>query len=246
MSFGSFLREKRETGGPNGARIPRRQLAEDSGLSVGYLARLEQGLSDNPSVAVLERLARALKLEGVDIAHFYRSVTNTEQIVYGSRSMTVTQEQRDYVDGLNPNLAAFVTREWDVLYGNDTYFTVFPGLREAKNIIVWFFLFSSARDVMVEWEHEASLTVSWLRSLMGQEAVTDRVQEVYNLCSGSPDFLRMWNAPERVNDRKTPLMKVQDKGTGARTGLSARLWTAPTGRDGSFLYLAVPSEVLPA
>lgn len=71
MTFGAFLREKRETGGRNGARISRRQLAADSGVSIGYLARLEQGLSSNPSVAVLDRLARALDLKGSALKRVY-------------------------------------------------------------------------------------------------------------------------------------------------------------------------------
>jgi transcriptional regulator with XRE-family HTH domain len=58
-----------------GRRAPglrREEVAGLAGLSVDYLARLEQGRADRPSPSVLGALARALRLDDGERAHLYR------------------------------------------------------------------------------------------------------------------------------------------------------------------------------
>jgi transcriptional regulator with XRE-family HTH domain len=58
-----------------GRRAPglrREEVAGLAGLSVDYLARLEQGRADRPSPSVLGALARALRLEDGERRHLYR------------------------------------------------------------------------------------------------------------------------------------------------------------------------------
>jgi transcriptional regulator with XRE-family HTH domain len=42
--------------------MSQRELAKRAGVSDGYIAHLETGLRKNPSLAVLKRLAKALKV----------------------------------------------------------------------------------------------------------------------------------------------------------------------------------------
>ncbi len=66
-----------ELGLPRGSRrrapgLRREELADLAGLSVDYLARLEQGRATKPSVSVLEPLARALRLTDAEREHLFR------------------------------------------------------------------------------------------------------------------------------------------------------------------------------
>jgi transcriptional regulator with XRE-family HTH domain len=58
-----------------GRRVPglrREEVAALAGVTVDYLARLEQGRADRPSPSVLGALARALRLDDRECAHLYR------------------------------------------------------------------------------------------------------------------------------------------------------------------------------
>jgi hypothetical protein len=68
-----------EVGLPRGGKrrapgLRREEVAALAGLSVDYLARLEQGRADNPSQSVVSALARALRLTDDESAHLYRLV----------------------------------------------------------------------------------------------------------------------------------------------------------------------------
>lgn len=52
--------------------LRREELAALAGLSVDYLARLEQGRASNPSPSVLAALARALRITDAEREHLYR------------------------------------------------------------------------------------------------------------------------------------------------------------------------------
>src|SRR3954447_327783 len=66
-----------DVGLPAGGRrrapgLRREELAQLAGLSVDYLARLEQGRASAPSPSVLAPLARALRLSEDERAHLFR------------------------------------------------------------------------------------------------------------------------------------------------------------------------------
>jgi transcriptional regulator with XRE-family HTH domain len=73
-----------EAGLPGGGlrRAPglrREEVAQLAGLSVDYLARLEQGRARNPSASVLAPLARALRLTDEERAHLFRVAGHAER-----------------------------------------------------------------------------------------------------------------------------------------------------------------------
>jgi transcriptional regulator with XRE-family HTH domain len=72
-----------EAGLPEGSQrrapgLRREEVAQLAGLSVDYLARLEQGRAVNPSPSVLAPLARALRLSDAEAAHLYRVAGHAE------------------------------------------------------------------------------------------------------------------------------------------------------------------------
>lgn len=81
--LGGYLRAWRDRLAPADAGLPsgglrrapglrREEVAGLAGLSVDYLARLEQGRARNPSASVLGPLARALRLSDEERAHLFR------------------------------------------------------------------------------------------------------------------------------------------------------------------------------
>jgi transcriptional regulator with XRE-family HTH domain len=81
--LGASLRTWRDRLSPSEAGLPagrarrapglrREEVAALAGLSVDYLARLEQGRAESPSPSVLGALARALRLDDAERAHLYR------------------------------------------------------------------------------------------------------------------------------------------------------------------------------
>jgi transcriptional regulator with XRE-family HTH domain len=81
--LGEFLRTRRARLSPQEAGLPdyggrrrvpglrREELAQLAGISSGYYTRLEQGLAANASDAVLDALARVLRLADVERTHLY-------------------------------------------------------------------------------------------------------------------------------------------------------------------------------
>src|SRR5688572_17291465 len=78
--LGEFLRARRELVSPTQAGVPvfgvrrvpglrRAEVAMLSGISVEYYLRLEQGRDRNPSVQVLESIARVLQLDENSTSH---------------------------------------------------------------------------------------------------------------------------------------------------------------------------------
>ncbi|MEU5027799.1 helix-turn-helix transcriptional regulator [Streptomyces milbemycinicus] len=81
--FGQAVHRWRDRVSPEAAGLPtgrhrrapglrREELALLAGISVDYVTRLEQGRASNPSIQVVEALARALRLSDTERAHLFR------------------------------------------------------------------------------------------------------------------------------------------------------------------------------
>ncbi|GAA3353869.1 helix-turn-helix transcriptional regulator [Streptomyces antimycoticus] len=69
--------------------LRREEVAHLAGLSVDYLARLEQGRAGNPSPSVLEALARALRLTDDENTHLFHLAGHADPRISGmNRHMT--------------------------------------------------------------------------------------------------------------------------------------------------------------
>lgn len=236
-------------------RLSRTKLAADAGLSAGYIIKIEQGLTRRPSDAALAKIASALHLNQAERDHLFAlahmepnipsdisgSLTGQEQLEYVTK---VTSDDRNFLDSLNPNLAAYVDVYWNVLYGNRAYYDAFPGLEEHENVLTWFFHAPEARHVMVEWEAEAQLTVDWFRSFAAAYPNDAACNAVFESCDSSPDFVRMWNAHNVIDNRAHPekILRTMD---GKIYALTVRLWRPPSSAERHTLYTAVPAERIP-
>lgn len=233
----SFIRHRRHSRG-----LSQTQLATETGYSVTYIAKIEQGQQQVPTPAVLDQIAAALTLSSAERNHLFYLAGRIPDDADGADAETelnIGEIERSYVDGLMPHLAAFVDDRWNVLHANAKYYHIYRELDIAQNVLVWFFEHSVAKTVMVEWEQEARLTVGWLRTLMAKGPV-DRFMPLLERLSANNEFQAMWSKQEVVDGRRTMPMHVYDLDTSEIHILRAQVWPAPT-RPHLLLYLGLLS-----
>ncbi|MCK7624616.1 helix-turn-helix transcriptional regulator [Streptomyces sp. RS10V-4] len=217
--IGAFLKARRaaldpaEVGLPEGPGrrrvrgLRREEVAQLAAISVAYYTRIEQGRAPAVSDAVLDALARALRLTDGEAAYL-RNIAGprrrTADRPRGTRAAaparTVRPEIRQLLDAMDPSVAAVVVgRGLDILAWNG------PGGRLSfdldtldparRNTALLVFLHPAARERYPDWEKKAEEIVGSLRADSGRHPDDRRICEVVNeLLDRSPDFRRMWAA----------------------------------------------------
>ena len=189
---------------PSPRRVPglrREELAQLAGVSTDYYARLEQGRHLNVSEAVLDAVARALRLNDTERAYLFelarprprravrRRPPRPQRVRPGVHNML------RMLDGVSP---AFVLgRRSDVLATNRLAraliidFDALP--YHERNMARFMFLDEAARELWPEWETVAAETVATLRLEAGRHPDDPRLTElVGELTIKSADFRRWW------------------------------------------------------
>ncbi|WP_226353117.1 helix-turn-helix domain-containing protein [Pseudonocardia sp. ICBG601] len=250
--LGRFLRQLRERS-LNGCRraggMSRMELATLTGHGAGYIAKLEQGGQATPSPAVVDALADALGCSPGQRQHLHdlRDYRPGE----GDRPVTpcvITDQNRIYVDTLTPALAGFVDDAWNVLYANSEYRRVYRRIADPDiaNVLLWFFFVPESRHIMVEWEQEALLTVSWTRALMVRNHLGgDQFTTLLDQLSHSTEFQKMWNSGDVALGRHKAEMLVRDLDSGKVLNLRAQVLKWPEPASPLQLYLAIDMNAPP-
>src|SRR4051794_16995287 len=127
-----------DAGLPNGGRrrapgLRREELANLAGVSVDYLARLEQGRAHNPSASVLASLARALRLSEDERAHVFR-VAGLMPPQSGSIDRTLTPGVRHVLEGMTDAPVLVTDAAWTIIAANPLACAL---LGEIEGNIVW-------------------------------------------------------------------------------------------------------------
>jgi transcriptional regulator with XRE-family HTH domain len=220
--FGAFLRARRarldpaELGLPTGRprRTPglrREEVAQLAGVSVDYYTRLEQGRDLRPSTAVLDALARALRLTTAEREHLFRLDRTGPAPVRIAGPERVRPTTRRILELVAPNPAFLLGRRLDVLAWNRaaaTLITDFGAVPAAhRNIIRLVFLDPAVRAVYPEWDSVARDALASLRRAAGRypddPAITGLVGE---LSVKSQQFRTWWSqhdVREKTAGRKT-------------------------------------------
>jgi len=222
--------------------MSRDQLAAESGVSTGYVIKLEQGRSERPSATIVERLADALHTSPVERQHLHdlaaaTTVAEPDSSEGEVRSPEITPVMLETVDRLVPQLAGYVDQAWNVLYANAEYARIYRHITEVQNVLVWFFAVPESRAIMVEWETEARLTVAWLRGLMARRPADPMFAAVLRRLAGFADFRRMWEQREILMGRHTPYMLIRDLDCGEQISLLAQVYPWPDPTQALQLYL---------
>lgn len=215
--LGEFLRSRRARLQPEDAGLPtfggrrrvpglrREELAQLAGVSAGYYTRLEQGQSPNASDAVLDAVARVLRLDEAERAHLYalarpkaktrRRAARPERIRPGVRLM---------IDSFGDVPALVMGRFLDVLGWNPMAHALLAGHldfdapnrpAERPNIARMLFLDPHMRELYGDWTRKARSTVADLRFIAGRHPDAPGLTAlVGELTVGSPEFAKLWAA----------------------------------------------------
>lgn len=215
-ALGDFLRARRaglrpdEVGLPAGTglrRTPglrREELATLAGVSIDYYTRLEQGKETRPGTAVVDALARALRLSGEARDHLIALAAQSARRAPEPRPMptrTVRPMVRQLLEGLRPNPAYVLSRCSDVLAANPGGLALLHGLAgwpaRQRNTIRFLFLHPAARTLYTSWDQVAREAVAHLRAVAGTDPdAPDLAALVGELVVKSADFAKMWDRHE--------------------------------------------------
>ncbi|SHN34097.1 helix-turn-helix transcriptional regulator [Cryptosporangium aurantiacum] len=179
--LGAFLRSRREALSPSAVGLPtgsrrrtpglrRGELATLAGVSVEYLARLEQGRDRRPSAQVIAALADALRLSMADriqLRRIAKAADNAPCLVIEPPTTVVRREVRMVLDRLEPTPAVVLNRLTDVLACTDGYtqlmrpFGLFDGAR--PNLTRYVLTDPRAREAYADWAAIADARVAGLQ-----------------------------------------------------------------------------------
>ncbi|MET8977351.1 helix-turn-helix transcriptional regulator [Streptomyces sp. NPDC004539] len=214
-ALGDFLRSRRGRLGPAEAgleagtgtrRVPglrREEVALLAGVSPDYYTRLEQNRHPQVSAAVLDAIARALRLDEVE-REYLHGLVRTNNIGSGGRGRpgavprvrSAVHQMLDVLGETSPVLV--VNHRRDVLSANRlarallTDFDARP-YRE-RNLARFVLLDPAARELYGDWEEVARTFVAVLRLASGTRPEDRLLNElVGELCVKVPEFSGWWD-----------------------------------------------------
>lgn len=218
-----FLRRRREaihpgevglTVGPRrrSSGLRREDVAMLAGISVDYVARLEQGRSSQPSTQLLEALARALQLSDDERVHLFHLADQQPPPTSGPAQLARAGMLRmldlltDTAAIVLSDLGEVLAQNWAalLLLGDQTSFT-----GDRRYLVYRWFTEPAVRATHPPEQHErhARELVADLRAAVGRHSGDLALAAfVTRLQAFSSDFRRMWDEHEvavKRTDRKT-------------------------------------------
>ena len=228
--------------------LRREEVAAVAGISIDYYIRIERGRETRPSPAVLDALARALKLDPDEHAHLLDLAAHAARSASEpppAPSRTVRPELKLLLETLRPSPAYITSRTLDVLAWNPGALALYAGLDQwpatQRNLARFMFLHPAARDVYTDWDVQIRVCVARLRALAGTDPdAPDLASLVGELLLKSPDFAKLWERYDvtRRTAARTKTFRHPQVGTITLTFQGMQLENTPGHRLG--VYLADP------
>ncbi|SNQ47619.1 XRE family transcriptional regulator [Frankia canadensis] len=248
-ALGGYLRARRDLVMPQQAGIPdagvrrvpglrREEVAMLAGVSADYYLRLERGRDRNPSVHVLESIARVLQLDDDHFAHLLALVAEVpRQRKRRPRKEPPPAGSLKLLDSLMQ--PAFIEdRYFDVLAANRMATALSPGLAVGGNQLRDLFLEPAEQALYPEWENVTECFIASLRQAVGTDIDDPRFIELTGeLSLASPRFRQLWARHEVRGQRGTPL-RINHPQVGEMTLNRERL--AINGTEGLMLVVYHP------
>ncbi|MEW1832183.1 helix-turn-helix transcriptional regulator [Streptomyces sp. NPDC088196] len=208
--IGDFLRSRRARIQPEEVglashgrrRVPglrREEVAQLAGVSVDYYIRLEQGRGPSVSDAVLDAIARVLRMDDTEHAYL-RTVARPQRGKKGRTDRTPAPRIRPGVqvllDGMDRMPAFVLGPRMDVLAWN-TLADALSGFSRmppaVRNIPRHVFLDPASRELYPDWTAVAAQAVANLRVTSGRDGDDPELSAlVGELSLQSEDFRRLW------------------------------------------------------
>ncbi|WP_307789552.1 helix-turn-helix domain-containing protein [Mycolicibacterium baixiangningiae] len=203
--LGEYLRARRGLIAPAQAGIPeigvrrvpglrREEVAMLAGISADYYLRLERGRDRNPSVQVLESIARVLQLDDENMIYLLslaadkprrtRRRAPMETVPAGMLKLLSALTQPAFVEG----------RYFDVLAVNPLATALSSRLTVGRNQLRDMFLDPEEIALHPDWDGTTECLISSLRQSVGTDIDDPRfIELVGELSLASPRFRAMWS-----------------------------------------------------
>ncbi|MFG3050030.1 helix-turn-helix domain-containing protein [Kitasatospora sp. NPDC048239] len=215
QDLGEFLRARRARLLPEDVGLPtyggqrrvpglrREELAQLAGVSAGYYTRLEQGQSPNASDAVLDAVARVLRLDIDERAHLYALARPVERPRRrAARPERARPTVQMMVESLRDVPALVFGRFLDILAWNPMAHALLAGHldltapqrpADRPNLARMLFLDPHVRELFADWPRQVRGVVADLRLIAGRHPDTPELAAlVGELSLASEEFARLW------------------------------------------------------
>lgn len=252
VELGKFLRSRRLRVSPADAGFPadrrrvpglrREEVASVAGVTVSWLARLEQGRAHSVSSEVLDALARALRLDDTERAHLFALAGfRTDRRPTGRPEIGAAL--RLLLDALDPNPAYLMDRTWNIVAWNQAEAALFTGLlsyvETPPNLLDIVLGDDDLRHLMVDHDAEVVRLVTQFRvhcTDWPDDPELGRL--IARLEASSETFARLWSARDVAPFTST--RRVFDHPVAGRLEFDHHRFAAP---DESGMQLVVYTSV---
>jgi transcriptional regulator with XRE-family HTH domain len=223
--LGEFLRSRRarispgETGvasyGTRPRRVPglrREELAQLAGVSVDYYVRLEQGRTTNVSDAVLDAVARGLRLDDQEREHLSRLARPARAPRHPSAQQVVHPHTRILLDAMTDAAAYIIGRRTDVLAWNHLGAALIDGLHRlpTRRNFAWLLMTDEPTQALfLDLPAKARDLVAFLRVDAGRHPDDPRLAELIGELSLHSELFRRHWAEHPVGDKSHALTPVR-------------------------------------
>jgi transcriptional regulator with XRE-family HTH domain len=193
---------------PGSRRVPglrREEVAQLAGVSVDYYVRLERGRNPHVSEAVLDAVARALRLDDAERGHLLALARPARTQPRAAPPQRVRPGLYQLLDSLADIPALITGRRLDILAGNTmarALYTDFDALpyRE-RNMARYIFLDPAARSLYDDWPAAARSVVAILHVDAGRHPGDRQLAELIgDLSRRDGDFRRWWANHDVLNN----------------------------------------------
>jgi transcriptional regulator with XRE-family HTH domain len=191
-AFGFAARRRRTPG------LRREEVAQRAGVSATWYTWLEQGRGGPPSADTLERLARALELDGASRELLFLLAQQRPPPLRARPDGEVSPALQRMIESLRTSPAVIKTALWDLVAWNEAARVILGDYRDVppqeRNVLRRLFCDPSVKAGMPDWESDVRLALSAFRLDAARAAWSDKAAAlIAELEAASPDFRRMWN-----------------------------------------------------
>lgn len=111
-----------------------------------------------------------------------------------------------------------------VLAASQCLHCALPGLAEAAdNIALWFFQ-PVARNLVIDWDHEATHVVAGIRGALARYRTSVDARALLRALASNPDFTRIWTAhPTSVTYGRRPGRPIRLRDNGSKVPITMTL-----------------------
>ncbi|MDB5220591.1 MAG: transcriptional regulator, partial [Myxococcaceae bacterium] len=173
----------------------REEVAQLADVGASWYTWLEQGRDIHVSEGLLERLARALRLNAAERSHLFELAHGRAPPHATMPAESVSETLQRTIDA-HPNPVAVTTLRWDVVSTNAAA-RVLWGDRRGTNSLWTMFTNPSLRTLSSRWQAHSRALVARFRLEAGRASDRAPFDQLANeLAEVSPEFRVLWNEHE--------------------------------------------------